>query len=319
MSNLQVIEQDKNTLQQNLAATDVREHVNLIQRVMKSVMKNGTHYGTIPGCGNKPTLYKAGAEVLFTTFRIGLEIDVEDLSKDEEIRYRVKAKCFHQTSGTFLGEGVGECSTGEEKYKWRNAVCDEEFEDTPETRRRIKYGKKKGGGYYKSKQVRTEPSDVANTVLKMAKKRAQVDAALTISSASDIFTQDIEDIPPEFLNNKNDEPVDVDSIVSELNGSRSLLELRDKFVGIYRAYSNNAEIMKAANKKKDEVKQNIVDIHVDKLQKADSLESLETAYKTASADCKAAKDNNSLEQVDLVYNDKRQAFEFFGDEQGDAA
>ena len=33
-----------------------------------------------------------------------------------------------------------------------------------------------------------------NTVLKMAKKRALVDAVLTATAASDIFTQDLEDI-----------------------------------------------------------------------------------------------------------------------------
>ena len=38
------------------------------------------------------------------------------------------------------------------------------------------------------------PADHYNTVLKMAKKRALVDAVLTATAASDIFTQDLEDI-----------------------------------------------------------------------------------------------------------------------------
>jgi hypothetical protein len=91
-----------------------------------------------------------------------------------------------------LGEGIGECSSNEEKYKWRKAY-DEEWNATPENRRRIKFGK------YKDKQVRTEPADVANTILKMAKKRAQVDAVITCTAASDIFTQDIEDLPEEVV------------------------------------------------------------------------------------------------------------------------
>ena len=36
-------------------------------------------------------------------------------------------------------------------------------------------------------------ADVYNTVLKIAKKRAHVDASLTATAASDIFTQDMED------------------------------------------------------------------------------------------------------------------------------
>ena len=47
------------------------------------------------------------------------------------------------------------------------------------------------------------PQDLANTILKMAKKRSFVDGILTVTGASRIFTQDIEDIndivspPPE--------------------------------------------------------------------------------------------------------------------------
>ena len=40
------------------------------------------------------------------------------------------------------------------------------------------------------------PADYYNTALKMAKKRAQVDATLTVTAASDFFTQDLEPLPP---------------------------------------------------------------------------------------------------------------------------
>lgn len=182
-----------------LSAVEVRQHVNTIQEVMKSVMKSETHYGIIPGT-NKPSLYKAGSEVLLTTFRVGLRVEVEDMSTPDQIKYRVKTIGFHQPTGVVLGEGIGECSTGEEKYKWRRAVCDEEFDDTPETKRRIKYVGSKGK-IYKNKQIKTEPADLANTVLKMAKKRAQIDFTLTALAASDIFTQDVEDMPQELRQN----------------------------------------------------------------------------------------------------------------------
>lgn len=182
--------------QQQLTAGDIRSNVNLVQEVMKSVMKRDTHYGTIPGC-KQPSLYKAGSEVLLTTFRIAISLRVDDLSTDGEIRYRVFATGTHQLSGIIVGEGVGECSTGEEKYKWRKAVCVEEFDGTPENQRRIKYSKY-NNKVDKVQQVKTQPADFANTVLKMAKKRAQIDLTLTATAASDIFTQDIEDIPEEL-------------------------------------------------------------------------------------------------------------------------
>ncbi len=180
----------------SLTAADVRAQVNLMQDVMHEVMKDGTHYGTIPGTKSK-SLYKAGAEKLMTTFRLAGDPEVTDLSKDGEIAYRVKVR-LSTAGGQFIGAGIGECSSSEEKYSWRAAVCDEEFDDTPENRRRIKYAKWQGR-VERKKQVRTNPADVANTILKMAKKRAQVDAVITATAASDIFTQDIEDLPDEVV------------------------------------------------------------------------------------------------------------------------
>lgn len=174
-------------------AADVRQHVNLIQEVMQAVMKKDTHYGIIPGC-QKPSLYKPGAEVLAATFRIAVSYRVEDLSAPGVIRYRVVAVGTHQTSGIVMGEGMGECSSDEEKYRWRKAVSDDEWNATAETMRRTKWGRGREGAYT-AKQVRTEPADAANTILKMACKRAQVAMTLNVTAASDIFNQDIEDLP----------------------------------------------------------------------------------------------------------------------------
>lgn len=178
----------------SLTAADIRAQVNLMQDVMQEVMIKDTHFGVIPGTG-KPTLYKAGAEKIMSTFRIAADPEVTDLSRDGEIHYRVKVSML-SSNGTFLGAGIGECSSGEDKYSWRAAVCDEEFEDTPENRRRIKYAKWKGN-IERKKQVRTNPADVSNTILKMAKKRGLIDGVLTVTAASDLFTQDIEDLPAE--------------------------------------------------------------------------------------------------------------------------
>jgi len=180
-----------------LTAVEIRAQVNLIQEVMKAVMKDGHHYGQIPGAGNKPVLFKAGAEKLLFTFRLSADPEIEDLSTGDVIRYRVRCKVYDR-AGAYLGAGVGECSSDEEKYRWRAAVCKEEFEETPEDRRRMKYAKRRDGGAYRIAQVRTMPADLANTILKMAKKRAQIDAALTVTAASDIFAQDLEDLPEEL-------------------------------------------------------------------------------------------------------------------------
>ena len=180
--------------QHPLTANAMVARVRLIQQVMGAVMKDGTHYGTIPGCP-KPSLWKPGAEQLLVAFKIAPdEPKVEDLSTDDSIRYRV-TRVGKANNGTVLvAAGVGECSSSEEKYMWRRPVSEAEYDATPEDRRRLKY-RREGT----DKQVRTNPADVANTILKMADKRAFVAMALLATAASDCFSQDLEDLPAEIV------------------------------------------------------------------------------------------------------------------------
>jgi len=177
-----------------MSAEQVRDQVNAVQKIMQGVMREGEHYGKLPG-SKKPSLWKPGAEKLCMAFHIEPSYQVEDLSAPDCYRYRVRCVGTHQGTGIKLGEGMGSASSNEEKYRWRRTVCAEEFDNTPESRRRTKYGLKQGGGTYTVKQVRTEPDDGDNTILKMACKRAHVAMILNVTAASDIFTQDIEDLP----------------------------------------------------------------------------------------------------------------------------
>jgi hypothetical protein len=115
---------------------------------------------------------------------------------------------------TVLNEGVGSASSYESKYRYRNAgrVCPSCGKDTI-IKGKQEYGggwicfAKKGGcgakwedgaAEIESQEVgkiqNPDLADVANTVLKMAKKRAQVDCAIALARVSDMFTQDIEDM-----------------------------------------------------------------------------------------------------------------------------
>ncbi|MFW9821354.1 MAG: hypothetical protein ACFFE4_00370 [Candidatus Thorarchaeota archaeon] len=180
---------------------DLKTQIILIQKALKEIMKKDVHYGTIPGC-KKPCLYKPGAEYLLSLFRIAIEPEPQDLSTDDCIRYRVICRGKYIPTGLSLGAAIGECSSNEEKYKWRAAICKEEFDETPENRKRYKYQKDfRTQAIKQIPQVRTEPSDIANTILKMATKRAMVAFCLNITSASDVFDQDIEDLPDYFKNN----------------------------------------------------------------------------------------------------------------------
>lgn len=188
---------------------DVVNQVKLIQQVMSDVMKDGIHFGTIPGCP-KPSLYKPGAEKLGFVFRHVPAFDVQQTDIGGGHReYRVTCTLTNQ-DGQVIGAGVGVCSTMESKYRYRNA-SDYEVTDQPipkDAKERKAEYRKKGFGMkqidgawywvkYKS-EGRVENPDIAdtyNTVLKMAKKRAHVDAEITACAASDIFAQDVEDLP----------------------------------------------------------------------------------------------------------------------------
>jgi len=210
-----------------MSAVEVKAQVQVIQEILKGVMIKDVHYGIIPGTP-KPTLYKPGSEKILATFHIAADPRViEDLSTEDEIRYRVKVYGVSYDGIDIFGVGIGECSSSEEKYKWRRPVCDEEFNEAPEDRKRAvwKRGKEKN---YQQKQVRTNPADVANTILKMAKKRAQIDMTLTSTAASDVFEQDLEDMPEEIREGvtreepKKDPPKQPQSKSAQAEGEKDL-------------------------------------------------------------------------------------------------
>lgn len=158
------------------AALIERRHV--VQQVIDEVMVEGVHYGVIPGT-RELALLKDGAEVLLSTFNIAVEPIVTDLCTPTEVRFQVECRGLH--AGTqYVGSGLGVCSSNEEKYRWRKARSNEEYDNADILHRRIKYGKE-----WKDLQVRQSPWDVFHTIMSMAKKRAMVDLAKTALAASE--------------------------------------------------------------------------------------------------------------------------------------
>ena len=197
-----------------LPASAIRAQVDLIQHVMREVMQQDTHYGVIPGTP-KPTLLKPGAEKLCLTFRLDPQYVSTERFVGDHLFVKSTCTLHHQTSGRRLGSGEGSCSTKESKYAYRKGqrLCPNCGKETI-IKGKPEYGggwlcyAKKGGCNAKwpdgTKEIedqntdRVPNEDVAdqyNTVLKMANKRSLVAAVLNVTGASDIFTQDIEDMP----------------------------------------------------------------------------------------------------------------------------
>lgn len=172
---------------------ELRDRVALIRQAQREVMKDGVHYGTTPGTQN-PSLKKPGAELLLSMFGIRADHTVESLGTDGEVHYRVTTTLHSIASGRELGSSSGECSSMESKYKWKACYVDKEYEETDPTRRRIQYKQSRDGRTtWENKQIRQEPADVANTILKMAIKRSTTGVVLQVLAASEVFSQDMEE------------------------------------------------------------------------------------------------------------------------------
>lgn len=186
----------------------LKEQVQIIQQLLDGVMKKGVHYDAIPGTGKyengkyiegKPVLLKAGVEKINMVCRIGSDPEIDRESDGFDTHFHIKARMFDIRTGNTLGYGVGEGSTNESKWAWRKAVCHEEYEATLETHRRIHWQKKykknfKDPDEFESvEQVRQNPADIINTVLKMAVKRAEVDGCRKVTACSDVFDQDLDE------------------------------------------------------------------------------------------------------------------------------
>jgi len=209
-------------ISQEMSVDDVLGQIRKVHGLMELAMKDGEHYGVIPGTP-KPTLLKAGAEKLCLMFRLDpqYEICTEEVEERANpqggiIRYVVRATLYHIPTGNRIASGIGSCSSREEKYGWRKKerLCPECGAEKI-IKGKTEYGggwlcwSKKGGCGAKfpdgdqsiegQEEVRIPNENIweqENTILKMAEKRALVAAVLNGTAASDIFTQDIGDDQP---------------------------------------------------------------------------------------------------------------------------
>lgn len=254
------------TIADERSVAEVRNQVQKIQQLMRDVMQDGQHFGKVPGCGEKPTLLKPGAEKLCFTFRVAPEFQIvrEDLSNGHR-EYQITCRLRSMTTGDLVGEGVGSASTMESKYRWRNAgkVCPSCGKETI-IAGKAEYGggwlcyAKKGGCGAKfdsdDPAITSQPvgkvenpdiADVYNTVLKIAKKRAHVDATITAFAASDIFTQDVEDFVRDDDNARYAEDA-----THTTSGTRSAKTAAENPPDNFKAKSaENAKKIKASGKK----------------------------------------------------------------------
>lgn len=140
---------------------DSMNKIQQFQKVVQGALSEGHDYGAAFSGSSKPSLLKPGAEKILMLLGLSSVYQIMEQVQDyEDGFFAYTIKCLLIRNGVVVTEGLGHCNSKEKKY-------DSDKQD--------KYM-------------------LGNTCLKMAKKRAQVDAALTVGSLSNIFTQDLEDM-----------------------------------------------------------------------------------------------------------------------------
>ena len=199
---------DEQTIRHDLEA------IRQFQAIVRNALTEGHDYGTIPGTP-KPTLLKPGAEKMAKLLGLADHYEIMHSVEDWDrplFRYLVKCQLVSIKTGVIISEGLGECNSMESKYRWRDSKrkCPEcEAEAIIKGKEEygggwLCFGKKGGCGAkffdgapeIEDQEIgRVENDDIysqVNTILKMGKKRALVDAALSAGRLSELFTQDIE-------------------------------------------------------------------------------------------------------------------------------
>jgi hypothetical protein len=251
---------------------EAAEQRKLLSEYVNSQMIPKVDFGVIPGTP-KPTLLKPGAEKIVDLFRCTPKFKLVRVIEDYDrnlFAYTFRVQLYQRDAEAVLAEGYGSANSREGRYRWRqaNRKCPKCGKEAI-IQGKAEYGggwlcfKKKGGCGAKwdvgAKEIegqdagQIENEDVAtlaNTILKMAKKRALVDGAIALARVSDLFTQDVEDAghaavaddpgpqpdPPArvTVHDNDGEPTTDDKLAADLkasvNGSAGAKATADQFV-----------------------------------------------------------------------------------------
>ena len=137
---------------------DTQARADLLMELIEKRLKVDVDYGSIPK-STKKCLFKSGAEKLCEAYGFAPVYEILHRETDFQtglFHYEVKVTLVQKETGAVVAEGAGCCNSFEKVYEKKD-----------------KYS-------------------IGNTVLKIAKKRAFVDATLLATSSSAVFTQDVE-------------------------------------------------------------------------------------------------------------------------------
>ena len=247
------------------------QKISRFQQIVQKTLKQGHDYGVIPGT-DKPTLLKPGAEKILMLMGLTSEYHITERIQDyDKGFFAFTVRCELYKNGIKITEGVGHCNTKERKYR------------------------------------NQDPYTLANTCLKMAKKRAQIDATLTVASLSEVFTQDIEDMT-EFIQTEKIEtmtPTDAANTVIKFgkHKGKTIREVYRNDKQYIQWLANNAkdQVMKqAAQTVLDGLKEHIKQTEKQQKQQEPEQPKQETQQKQTEQSSETQQEELNFEELDGI-------------------
>lgn len=157
----------------------VKAEIELADALVVKVLEPGIDYGLHPGTQSQ-ALKDPGAATIIHAFGCypKAEILFRDVS-DTRISYVIDVALISRDDGLAKSTGTGACTTMETKYGYRWVTDPEAYGYDRES---LKTRTRDGRDYYRI--VNPDWSELENTILKMARKRAEVDAAMALPGVS---------------------------------------------------------------------------------------------------------------------------------------
>ncbi len=190
----------------------VSQQLDLLDEFVRDRLRKDQDYGVIPGT-QKSTLLKPGAANVTAAFNCHAEPCIDQSTVDPSgnfVSYEVHVDLVHNVTGRIMARGFGNANSYEAKYRYRQGrrkclECGEADFVRRDKNTSGWYCWRKIGGCGAAFDELIAPErvendnalDLANTLKKMAIKRAEVDAALRLPGVARFFTQDLDMGPGE--------------------------------------------------------------------------------------------------------------------------
>lgn len=165
------------------ALIDKSKAFNEFKEFIKNDLKDGVDFGKIPSV-EKPCLFKAGGEKI--QLYLGLTPQYKLLHREFVPNQVRKDKVWNDVTKKYQ-----EVETVRNYYCWEWSC--ELWHGSVKVAEGVGMGNTEEDKYVSQYKGAKTPDSLANTVMKISKKRAFMDAIIGVSGVSDIFTQDLED------------------------------------------------------------------------------------------------------------------------------